>query len=134
MHELTVCRGLLRQVLEVCRQQGACRVARVTLEVGPLSGVEPSLLERTWPLAAAGTPAAGAALEIDRPGLRVHCTQCGADTEALANRLRCGECGDHRTRMISGDEMLLKTVELETDRVPRHPDADPRDRRLHGPL
>ena len=134
MHELSVCYGLLQQVERVCREHDAHSVARISLEIGPLSGVEPELLQHAWPLAAAGTVAADATLEIEVSGLRVHCTQCGADTEALPNRLLCGDCGDYRTRIISGEELLLKTLELETDSVPRHPDADPRDRRLHGTL
>lgn len=31
------------------------------------------------------------------------------------NRLLCGACGDWHTRIISGDELLLESVELEMD-------------------
>jgi hydrogenase nickel incorporation protein HypA/HybF len=30
------------------------------------------------------------------------------------NRLTCAACGDWHTRVISGDELLLESVELET--------------------
>jgi hydrogenase nickel incorporation protein HypA/HybF len=45
--------------------------------------------------------------------VRVRCTRCGADCEAAPNRLLCGACGDYRTRLASGDEMLLASLELE---------------------
>ena len=32
---------------------------------------------------------------------------------ATANRLVCGSCGDYRTQLVSGDELLLASLELE---------------------
>ena len=46
MHELSVCLALMQQVERVCREHSARRVALIRLQVGPLSGVEPPLLER----------------------------------------------------------------------------------------
>jgi hydrogenase nickel incorporation protein HypA/HybF len=45
--------------------------------------------------------------------VRVRCEQCGAESEASPNRLLCGACGDYHTRLLSGDELLLVSVELE---------------------
>jgi hydrogenase nickel incorporation protein HypA/HybF len=112
MHELSVCLSLLEQVERIAGEHGADRVERIRLRIGPLSGVEASLLANAWPLAAAGTIAEHAALEIEAAPVRVHCTACGADTEAAANRLLCGRCGAWQTRLISGDEMLLANLEL----------------------
>jgi hydrogenase nickel incorporation protein HypA/HybF len=44
----------------------------------------------------------------------VRCETCGAESVALPNRLVCGACGDWHTRLVSGDEMLLASVELTT--------------------
>jgi hydrogenase nickel incorporation protein HypA/HybF len=43
----------------------------------------------------------------------VKCSQCGAESAAKPNRLLCGECGDYRTNLVSGDEMVLKSLELD---------------------
>jgi len=119
MHEYSVCMALLEQVERIAREQQAHRVERIVLQLGPLSGVEAPLLERAWPLAAAGSIAADAELVIDTAPVRVHCTQCGAESEAQPNRLLCASCGDYRTRLISGDEMLLANLELaQIDRQP----------------
>ncbi|MGB5261331.1 MAG: hydrogenase maturation nickel metallochaperone HypA [Gammaproteobacteria bacterium] len=112
MHEYSVCVALLEQVERIAREQQAGRVERIVLQLGPLSGVEASLLAHAWPLAAAGSIAAEAELVIDSAPVRVHCTQCGAESEALPNRLLCASCGDYRTRLVSGDEMLLANLEL----------------------
>jgi hydrogenase nickel incorporation protein HypA/HybF len=43
----------------------------------------------------------------------VSCQTCGAESAALPNRLVCGACGDWRTTLLSGDELILESVELE---------------------
>ncbi|RMG27940.1 MAG: hydrogenase maturation nickel metallochaperone HypA [Gammaproteobacteria bacterium] len=112
MHEFSLCRALLRQVEQVAREHGARRVDRIELRLGPLSGAEAALLRQAWPLAAAGTLAAAAELVIEPAPVVVRCTACGAETEAAPNRLLCGACGDWRTRLVSGDELLLAQLEL----------------------
>ncbi len=113
VHELAVCQGMLRQVMDITRQQQARAVTRILVQIGPLSGVEPRLLAQAFPIASAGTPAAGAVLELESLPVRVRCEQCGAESDASPNRLLCGACGDYHTRLLSGDELLLVSVELE---------------------
>ena len=113
MHELSVCQALISQVQDVAREHQATAVKTVNVRIGPLSGVEPDLLAQAFPLAAAGTVAEAAQLMIESLPIRVHCDTCGAETAAAANRLVCGACGDWHTRLVSGDEMLLASVELE---------------------
>lgn len=112
MHELSICQALLGQVRRLADEQGATRVERILLRIGPLSGVEPELLRHAYPLAAAGTLAEDAELVIEPAQVRVRCDSCGAETEARPNRLLCGACGDYRTRLIGGDELLLASLEL----------------------
>ena len=92
MHELSICLSLLEQVQAIARQHGATRVERIQLQIGPLSGVEGDLLRSAYPLAAAGTLAEGAVLDIEPAAIRVECLQCGAQSEALPNRPLCAAC------------------------------------------
>ena len=112
MHELSVCLALLEEVKRVAAENGASDVARIVVKVGPLSGVEADLLRNAYPLAAAGTLAENAELEIEPAEIVVRCSQCGAESKASANRLLCGECGDYRTNLVSGDEMVLQRIEM----------------------
>ncbi|MGB5177641.1 MAG: hydrogenase maturation nickel metallochaperone HypA [Gammaproteobacteria bacterium] len=112
MHEFSVCIALMEQVERIAQEHQAGRVERIVLQVGPLSGVEAQLLEHAWPLAAAGTLAEAAELVIETAPVKVKCTQCGAESEVVPNRLLCAACGDYRTRLVSGDEMLLANLEL----------------------
>jgi len=112
MHEFSVCIALMQQVERIAHEHAAGRVERIVLQVGPLSGLEAPLLEHAWPLAATGTLAEDAELVIENAPVKVKCTQCGAVSAAAPNRLLCANCGDYRTRLISGDEMLLANLEL----------------------
>ena len=119
MHELSICQALIDQVESVARTHGATWVERILLQVGPLSGVEPALLQHAFPLAAAGTVAENAELAFEPSPIRVRCNDCGAESDATPNRLLCAACGGFRTRLISGDELLLARLELTI------PDAEP---------
>lgn len=123
MHELSVCIALLDKIQQIAAERGATSVSRIVVKLGPLSGVEAPLLQNAYPLAAAGTVAENAELTIDVAPVRVRCSQCGAESAAEPNRLLCRACGDFRTNIVSGDELLLERVELETPDAPRQPSA-----------
>ncbi|HHS84152.1 MAG TPA: hydrogenase maturation nickel metallochaperone HypA [Gammaproteobacteria bacterium] len=112
MHEYSICIALLEQVEQIARQHEAEQVEKIILKIGPLSGVEAELLQHAWPLAAAQTVAEDAELVIEPAVVVVRCTRCNSESEVPPNRLLCLACGDFRTRLVSGDEMLLASVEL----------------------
>ncbi len=125
MHELAVAQALVEQVDAVIDQHGArhsndaspsdaWRASLIRVRIGPLAGVVPELLASAFPLAAAGSRMEHARLDFAHAPILVHCQTCGADTEATMNRLVCGACGDWHTQVVSGDELLLESVELET--------------------
>ncbi len=120
MHELSVCQGMLRQVKDIAAQHGARAVKTIRLQIGPLSGIEPQLLQQAFPIASAGTVAEQANLVTEQLPVRVYCERCGSESEAAPNRLLCANCNDWHTRLVSGDEMLLASVELITEQGNDH--------------
>jgi hydrogenase nickel incorporation protein HypA/HybF len=117
MHELAICNQLISQLEAISRRHSG-HVRQVYVGIGPLSGVEPRLLEDAYPLACAGTCAEGSQLDIQQVNVRVRCRSCGAESEAAPNRLLCAQCGDWHTDLLAGDELLLLRVELETSEDP----------------
>jgi len=113
MHELAICQSLMDQVESIALERNALSVTSIVIGIGPLSGVEAQLLKNAYPLASAGTIAEHAELVIEYLPIRVKCTQCDSESDALPNKLICKQCGDWRTTLISGDEMMLMSVELE---------------------
>ena len=113
MHELAICQSLMEQVESIANERDAKTVTSITIGIGPLSGVEFQLLKNAYPIASAGTVAEDAELIIEHLPIKVRCNQCGAESDALPNKLTCKQCGDWRTTLISGDEMMLMSLELE---------------------
>ena len=103
------------QIEQIALQQHASGVAKIILQIGPLSGIEPHLLKQAFSLASGGTLAEHSLLEIKPHPIEVECSECGQRTLAKPNRLVCGGCGNWKTSLISGDEMLLESVELICD-------------------
>jgi hydrogenase nickel incorporation protein HypA/HybF len=119
VHELAVAQALVEQVDAVIDQHGATQASLIRVRIGPLAGVVPELLATAFPLAAAGSRMEHAELDLVDAPIQVRCQACGAETAAAMNRLICGACGDWHTRIISGDELLLESVELIND-TPLH--------------
>jgi hydrogenase nickel incorporation protein HypA/HybF len=111
MHELAICRSMLQQVLAIAASNDMPAVGRIMLRIGPLAGVEPGLLCAAFPIVAVGTPCEGATVEIESMVVRVLCKHCGSTSVVRPNRLLCGTCGDWRVSLLSGDEMLLTSIE-----------------------
>lgn len=121
MHELAVCQDIISQVESIALSHQALSVEVINLQIGPLSGVEINLLESAFSIARAGTLAEHARLSIEAIPIRVKCNHCQAESEVSPNKLVCKKCGHWQTRLISGDEMLLRQIELETpDNTTRH--------------
>ena len=113
MHELSVCQSIMSQVLQIAEQNQAKYVSKICVQIGPLSGVEAPLLASAFPLASAGTIAENAELETEILPIKIRCNECGHENEARINKLLCNACGSWQTTLISGDEMILRTIELD---------------------
>ena len=113
MHELAICQSLMDQVESIASDRDAQCVTSIVVAMGPLSGVESQLLKNAYTVASAGTVAENAELIIEDLPVRVRCTQCNSESDVSANKLICKQCGDWRTTLISGDELMLMSVELE---------------------
>jgi hydrogenase nickel incorporation protein HypA/HybF len=112
VHEMSICQGLIDQLEQIAKEKGAARVDSIVLSIGPLSGVEPELLNRAFEIARLETVAENSVLEIETGPVVVECRSCGASGAAEVNRLLCPSCGDWQVNLVQGDEMLLLRLEL----------------------
>jgi hydrogenase nickel incorporation protein HypA/HybF len=65
MHEMSLLRGLLAQIDDLARKNGAKRVSVVRLKLGPLAHIEPDHLREHFVEAARGSVAEAARLDIE---------------------------------------------------------------------
>lgn len=113
MHELAICQALMDQVRSIAEERHASSVVAIIVGVGPLSGVEADLLQNAYTIARTGTVAEHAQLMIESLPIKISCKQCGKESNASANNLVCPHCANWQTTLLSGDELMLMSVELE---------------------
>jgi hydrogenase nickel incorporation protein HypA/HybF len=111
MHEASIVAALLERVEAEARARGATSVARVHLELGELSGVEPELLGRAFEVFREPTLARAAELAISTVPARWRCPRCARDI-ARGARLACPDC-QTPARLVAGDEIVLARLEME---------------------
>jgi hydrogenase nickel incorporation protein HypA/HybF len=116
MHETALAAQLLRQIEQEAEAVGASRVTEVRLQVGELAGVEPVLLEEAFRRLAPNTQAAGARLELVLVPLAATCESCGRSFQVERFRFQCPVCGGVRTRVIAGEELVLESLVVVTER------------------
>lgn len=114
MHELSIAVDLIDAAAERAREEGAQRIRAVYLRVGPLSGVVVRALRSAFDVAARGTPAEGAALDVEEAPVTVYCTSCRAEGEpADVYTFSCPVCGTPTPDVRSGRQLEVLALEIE---------------------
>ena len=108
MHELSI----TNQIVELCAERaGTARVTRVRLEIGQLSAVVPDAVRFCFDVCARNTVLEGASLEIvETPG-RALCRDCNGEVVLAEPVGRC-RCGSARLRIVAGEELRVREMEL----------------------
>lgn len=124
MHEASLVRNLLKQVQGVSELHPGTRIARVEVEIGPLSGVEPLLLESAFRDLAPRAFAQPVELALNEVPLGARCEDCQHEFEVIDFEFRCPKCHSSRLHIIRGDSIQLVNVSLAPILVRRDVQAE----------
>jgi hydrogenase nickel incorporation protein HypA/HybF len=109
MHEL----GITCNIVAIVREAANGRkVSRVTLEVGRHSGIMADALAFCFDVVARHTELDGATLDIREVDGHARCLACGAEFATTTLYEPCA-CGSRRLLLLKGEELKIKTMELE---------------------
>lgn len=111
MHELGITRNIVAIVAE---HAGGRRVARVTVDVGRLSGVMSEAIHFAFDVVSRGTVLEGARLELADIDGRGRCRGCGAEFPTPDLFTPC-PCGSRNVERIAGEELRIREFEYATD-------------------
>jgi len=110
MHEVAISRSIY-DIADRARE--GRRLVSVAVEVGELRQVVSETLERCWGLVTRGTPLAGSRLDIETVPAWLECRACGERTRMGSLPIRvCGTCGSTATDVISGEDFLVRSIDL----------------------
>lgn len=122
MHELAIAQAI---VAAAERHAEGRPVTIVRVGVGRLRQVVPEYLDFYFEVAARETLCEGASLEWERIPSLLRCGACGAewdpapppapDQPSLIVGFRCPECGSGDHAVVSGDELLVESIDVNED-------------------
>jgi hydrogenase nickel incorporation protein HypA/HybF len=111
VHELSIC-GSIADI--VTRRAAGRAVKVINVRVGQLRQVVPDTLVYCWELVSADTPLAGSRISIEAVPARIRCRSCDEVTDVGAIPVfACGGCGGFDAEVVSGEEFLLTSLEIE---------------------
>ena len=115
MHEMSLVQGLLQQLHTLADQHNTSRILKVTMVIGPLSGVVVDSFKFGFDvLTRQDELVKDAQLEIVIPEVGYRCTNCQSlQTTAGDRPHQCADCGDTLLIAEDGDDLILQQVEME---------------------
>lgn len=114
MHELSVAVSLLEIAEQKAREEGAERISRLFLRIGPLSGIVPDALRFAFEVAAEPTLARDAVLEIENVPVVLYCSTCEREAGAESTyAYSCPHCGRPTHDVRGGNELEITSMEIE---------------------
>lgn len=113
MHELGIMQSAMDLVARHAQFHAATKIHRITLKIGALAGVDPEALRFAFDVVTAGTPAAGAVLEIVSVAVKARCKKCADDFVSDERAVsRCPKCGQYSGDLLEGRELELSQIEM----------------------
>jgi hydrogenase nickel incorporation protein HypA/HybF len=113
MHEMSLAENMLQIIEDAAHKQNFTRVKTVWLEIGKLACVEQEAMRFCFDVVIKDTVADGAKLEIIEIAGQGRCTQCGCEAQIAALYEACPSCGSYTIRVLSGEAMRVKELEVE---------------------
>jgi hydrogenase nickel incorporation protein HypA/HybF len=111
MHELSLAADLVAAIERNLAPRSA-RVVRVIVSIGSASGIVLESLRFAFEAVAVGTRLAGANLDIATVAACSRCVDCGIVFDFVDLIGRCPACGRLGGKLISGNEVILRAIEV----------------------
>lgn len=116
MHEMAIAEAVVTGALEEWRRVSSpARLVRVGVAIGDLHQIVEDNFRLACEVLARGTPMEGAAIEIRHVPVMVTCKTCGHSGRIELPFFECGTCGSRDLEVISGKELHLERLEVETN-------------------
>jgi hydrogenase nickel incorporation protein HypA/HybF len=117
MHEYSLVRSLIRQVESILDDESGT-ATEVHVSIGPLSGVEPMLVELAFDQLSPTSRLAGSALRIEETDLRARCCDCNHEFVVPSFVFECPQCDSRQVHVVSGDDFRLISISVEDTEEP----------------
>lgn len=116
MHEMSYVIRFVNLAIQTAEENRAKSVKKLTVQVGEMTDIEPSYLQKYYPAAVKDTILEGSSLETEQIKAKIHCNECGREYHPTRDlQYLCPVCGSGNGRILAGRSVVLKNVEIETE-------------------
>jgi len=112
MHEMSIVSSILETVLKEAEKHHVHKIKSIKLKVGKLWQIIPETLQFCYSIATQGTIADGSEIVIIQTPIVANCKRCGGNFEVENYFFTCPDCNVADAEVISGDELILETIEF----------------------
>ena len=113
MHELAITESVIDLIGREAKDKGFQKVLAISLRVGEYSGLIPACIQEFFPIAARGSIAEGAALDIQSIPAAFRCLDCSYEGPVERKAACCPDCGSTAIRMTAGREFFVDSLKVE---------------------
>ena len=110
MHEFDLTETLLATALTSAKGR---RIVSIRLLIGPFTDDREESIRFYWRDLAKGTPGDGASLHFEHVQAEMKCLGCGGALDVEREESICVYCQDHHPGLLSEQEVMLESIELE---------------------
>jgi hydrogenase nickel incorporation protein HypA/HybF len=114
MHELSIAMNIIGIAEDEAKKAGAISINKITIEVGQFSGVEMDALQLAMSEAVRDTALENAATNIVWVKAVAGCQECCQEFDPEDFMKICPFCNSLNTYFISGKELYVQSMEIET--------------------
>ena len=121
MHELSVVFSVIKDCVEVARENNAPHISSVTIELGKVSGVVTAYLLDCWKWAVnrsgdkTDDVIRDAKLIIEPIEAITFCEDCKQTYDTIKYAKVCPHCGSENTYLYQGNEFRIKEIQVDDE-------------------
>ncbi|MFA8436060.1 MAG: hydrogenase maturation nickel metallochaperone HypA [Marinifilaceae bacterium] len=113
MHEFSIINNIIQTITEIAEQEKLCRITRITLVIGKMRRIVPSILEYAFRISSKDTLAENAEICIESIPIKMQCKDCNHISEIIDDLYICLACGGTGLQLHSGKELYIKSIDGE---------------------
>ena len=115
MHELSIAQEIIDVAVQTIPSENYHLVKAIRISIGEFCNIIPDSLLFCYNSLIDSSPILNCRLEIESIPLTVYCSSCNVNIEIKQPNFFCSKCGGTDIKIVSGQELSIKEIELEDD-------------------
>ncbi len=113
MHEFNIIENIFKIIEDIIKKEKINKVDKVNLLIGEMLQIVPETLVFAFDSVKKGTKYENSTLNIEIKPILGKCNICKSNIELSKDQFICPECNNNDFEIISGKELIIKSIEGE---------------------